>query len=163
MHLHGKYALEREFHQYKEFAFKNRMVDVAIAFIIGSAFQKVVTALTSNLFMPILNYIIGTTGNNWRNINYSPIQGLNLEVGYLVGSFIDFIIISLVLYIIYKKIFGTFQKPKIECLDTRICESCYKDIYWLSKKCCYCGERVINGKPRRLPKKNPRSKNNRSN
>lgn len=130
--------------QFKEFAFKNRMLEMAIAFIMGAAFKKVVESIANNLIMPVLNYIIGETGTDWREFSYTPTEGLNLEIGSFLGSFIDFTLISLVLFILYKKLLGYIIQPKtkIKCVDTKDCDFCYSKMYYKCKRCPFCREKI---------------------
>ena len=47
---------KKEYNEFKKFAFKKNMVELAIAFMLGGAFQQVVSAISKNLVMPIINY-----------------------------------------------------------------------------------------------------------
>lgn len=97
-------AIDREIEEYKKFAFDKNMVQVAIGLILANAFQKTVTGISDYLIMPIVNYFVNSTDGNWRDMVFSPFNGMNIEVGRLVGMFCDFFIITLILYIIYSRI-----------------------------------------------------------
>ena len=94
--------ITEEIEKYKKFAFKDNMLQVAIAFMIGTAFNKVIISLSDNIIMPILNYLISKTNGNWRELKFSPVEGLDFEIGHFLSSFIDFVLISIVLYVIYR-------------------------------------------------------------
>lgn len=96
--------IEKEFKEYKEFAFNNNMIKVAIGLILANAFQKSVSGISDYLIMPVINYFIGKTDGNWRNWIWQPLEGMNIEVGHLLGTLIDFVILSAVLYFIYSRI-----------------------------------------------------------
>lgn len=96
--------LTKEISEYKKFAFNKSLVSLALALILANVVQKFVTSISESLFMPIINYFILTTNGNWRNLLLVPVDGMNLEVGKLCGSFIEFSITTLVLYLIYSKI-----------------------------------------------------------
>lgn len=90
--------------EYKNFAFNKNMVGVAIGLVLATAFQKTVTGISDYLIMPIVNYFIGNVDGNWRNLVFHPLQGMNIEIGKLIGTIIDFVIITLVLFLLYKTI-----------------------------------------------------------
>jgi len=98
--------LKSEFEDYKKFAFKGDMLKLAIAFILGGAFNKVVSAISENFMMPLLNFLINKTGSNWRTAIWTPLEGLNFEIGKLAAATIDFILMSLVLYIFWRLLRG---------------------------------------------------------
>lgn len=87
---------------YKKFAFKDGMLKMAIAFILGASFTKVVTAISESLIMPILNFLLSKTGSNWREWIWTPATGLELEIGVFLGAMIDFLLISIVLFVMYR-------------------------------------------------------------
>ena len=96
-------AIDREIEEYKKFAFDKNMIQVAIGLILANAFQKTVTGLSDYAIMPIVNYFINSTDGNWRDIIFTPVAGMNIEIGRLAGIFCDFFIITFILYLIYSK------------------------------------------------------------
>jgi len=85
--------------EFKEFAMKGNIVDLAVAVIIGGAFGKIVTALTSTIIMPIISLIIGKGGVT--DMSFS-IGKTVFPIGIFLQSVIDFILITLVLFMIIK-------------------------------------------------------------
>lgn len=98
--------VNKELQDFKKFAFQSSMVQTAVAFILGAAFKNVVTALSENIIMPFVNFVIGKTGVAWRTLAFSPWTDVTLEVGKFCGAFVDFMITAIVLFLIYKKIMG---------------------------------------------------------
>jgi large conductance mechanosensitive channel protein len=94
----------KEFQEYKNFAFNRNMLGVAIGLILATAFQKAVSGISDYLIMPFVNYLVVGTGGDWRTWVAHPVPGMNLEVGRLIGTMIDFVILTLVLYFIWAKI-----------------------------------------------------------
>jgi large conductance mechanosensitive channel len=84
---------------FMEFLLKYQVIGLAVAFIIGAAATKMVTATVTDIIMPIIGAII--PGGSWRTavINAGPIAFL---VGDFVGAIIDFVIIALVVFLIVK-------------------------------------------------------------
>lgn len=93
-----------EFEEYKKFAFNRNMVGVAIGLILATAFQKTASGISDYLIMPIINYLIIGTGEDWRLWSFEPLRDLKIEIGKLFGIFVDFVILSAVLYLIHSKI-----------------------------------------------------------
>jgi len=101
---------EKEIKDYTNFAFKGRMMEMAVAFIVGAAFQKTVEAISNNLLMPFINYFVAKTGTDWRGLTWAPVNGMTLELGKCMGTFLDFFLISLILYVLYVKLIkGVFE------------------------------------------------------
>lgn len=97
-----KEDLRHEFEEYKKFAFKGDMMKMAIAFILGGAFSKVVSSISENLMMPLLNFIVSKTGENWRQAVWVPAEGLSFEIGKFAAAAVDFALISIVLFFMFK-------------------------------------------------------------
>ncbi len=85
--------------EFKEFAMKGNIVDLAVAVIIGGAFGKIVTALTESIIMPIISMIVGKGGMS--GIAFT-IGNTVFPVGVLIQAVIDFILIAFVLFLIIK-------------------------------------------------------------
>jgi hypothetical protein len=69
--------------------------------------------MTESLVMPIINYLISATNGNWRNLVFSPAQGLELEIGNLVNAFLEFTIVTTMLYLIFQKIIKRFDPDAV--------------------------------------------------
>lgn len=89
------------FKEFKEFALKGNVMDLAIGVIIGGAFQKIVTSLVNDIIMPTISIFTG-------KIDYSDLVFKVGEVSISYGSFIttviDFLIIAIALFLIIKYI-----------------------------------------------------------
>ena len=85
--------------EFMEFLLKYQVIGLAVAFIIGAAATKLVTATVTDIIMPIIAVLI--PGGDWRAtvVQAGPIKFL---VGDFVGNVIDFIIIALVIFLIVK-------------------------------------------------------------
>ncbi|HEV7621575.1 MAG TPA: large conductance mechanosensitive channel protein MscL [Flavisolibacter sp.] len=87
--------------EFKEFAVKGNVVDLAIAVVLGAAFGKIVTALTDSIIMPIISLILGKGGVS----DLKFIMGRTVfPIGILLQAIIDFILIALILFLIIKGI-----------------------------------------------------------
>ena len=92
--------------EFKEFAIKGNMMDLAIGVIIGGAFGKIVTSLVNDLLMPVFGVLLG--GINFADLRYvlTPESGDVAEVAILYGAFIqsvvDFLIIAFSIFMFLK-------------------------------------------------------------
>ena len=88
--------------EFKDFIGKAGVLGLAIGFIMGTAIGKVVTALVQDLIMPVPGAFI--EGGDWRKAVITlPIgNGMNFGIGDFVGVVIDFLIISMVIFVIAK-------------------------------------------------------------
>lgn len=92
--------------EFKKFALKGNVIDLAVGVIIGGAFGKIVTSLVNDVLMPILGLLLG--GINFGDLKYiiTPSVGNVPEVAILYGSFmqsiVDFLIISFSIFIFIK-------------------------------------------------------------
>ena len=124
--------VKQEFKQFEKFAFKQRMIELAVAFILGSAFQNAVTAISNYLIMPLIKFVLNKTGENWRCFTYTPLEGMTFEVGKFLGAFIDFLLIAIVLYIIYQKIILRLVPKEADMASCQYCLSV------INKNCLRC-------------------------
>jgi large conductance mechanosensitive channel len=131
---------KNEIEEFKKFAFKGHMIQMAIAFILGASFNSVVKSISENIIMPIITFGLDKTGDNWREITWTPFEGLTLELGKFCGAFVDFFLIALVLYVLYVKLLRPFWKsaPKIKCIETKKCTFCQSIIHWQCERCPHC-------------------------
>ncbi|RRJ14265.1 large-conductance mechanosensitive channel protein MscL [Lachnoanaerobaculum orale] len=105
---------------FKEFAFKGNVLDMAIGVIIGGAFGKIVTSLVNDLIMPIISILIG--GLNFTDLKYviTPKHGDIAENAIAYGSFIqnvvNFFIIAFCIFIFVRLIekFKKKEEVKVE-------------------------------------------------
>ncbi len=105
------------FKEFKKFAFKGNVIDLAVAVIIGAAFGKIVTSFVNDIIMPILGVMIG--GINFSNLKIvlAPASGDIAEVAILYGSFIqtivDFLLIAVSIFLVIR-LFNKFKKKEQE-------------------------------------------------
>lgn len=79
------------------------VIGLAIAVIIGGKLNDLVTALVSGLLMPIVGRITSVTGSDWRD--WKPtLLGIKFELGKVMGSSIDFIVVAFIVFWMAKKI-----------------------------------------------------------
>ena len=85
--------------EFKEFAMKGNIVDLAVAVIIGGAFGKIVTALTQTIIMPLISLVLGKASVQDMSVT---IGNTVFPIGGFLQAIIDFILIAFVLFLIIK-------------------------------------------------------------
>jgi len=149
---------EKEFQSYKNFAFREDMFKLAVGIILGNSLNKVVYGFSDYLLMPIFKFALSKTGEDWKKWRFSPIEGLNFEIGNLLSTVVDFILISIVLYIFYIKLVLPILRRRNKEEPKEIKKEFEK--INVVKKCSFCiGD--LDAKPRRIRRKNKRTKNDR--
>ena len=95
--------------EFKEFAIKGNVMDLAIAVILGAAFGKIITALVDNILMPIIGSFIGKSFNTLT----ATINGVELKYGLFLQSVLDFLIITLVIFMIVRSMNKMKKKEEV--------------------------------------------------
>lgn len=101
--------------EFKEFALKGNVMDMAIGVIIGGAFSTIVTALTSCFINPLIAVITGGVkydedGNPQIVGGTFKIRGVDFDYGAFISAVLNFLIIALVLFLLLKAINGAVNK-----------------------------------------------------
>ncbi len=86
--------------EFKEFAVKGNVVDLAVAVIIGGAFGKIVTSLVADVLMPPLGWLLG--GVDFSAIQIKTGETIIMNIGAFLQAVVDFVIIALVIFIAIK-------------------------------------------------------------
>jgi len=114
--------------EFKQFALKGNLVDIAVAFVMGGAFGKVVSTFTDKLIAPIIGMLTGGQNFNDKkiilkraveevrspegNIVTAAGKEVTLEWGYFVTALIDFLIVAFVMFLVIKTINSLKKKEE---------------------------------------------------
>lgn len=104
--------------EFKAFAFKGNIVDMAIGVIIGGAFGKIVTSFVNDIVMPCVTAIIAAASGTkdaaegLKTLSYTTGSGVEIPYGNFIGGVLDFIIVALVVFIVMKKFLGFMQNMR---------------------------------------------------
>lgn len=98
--------------EFKAFAFKGNVVDLAVGVIIGAAFGKIVDSLVRNIIMPLAGCLIPGEQDylGWRFV----LNGKAIPYGLFVGEVVNFLIVALALFFFIVKFLGWAMKIKIQ-------------------------------------------------
>ena len=124
--------------EFKEFALRGNVMNLAIGVIIGAAFQGVVSSLTENIISPIIGLFVG---QNFDALQVT-IGGATLMYGAFITSIIDFIIMAFVVFLIVKAINRLMSVGKKEeapaAPTTKKCTFCMSEIAIEATRCPHC-------------------------
>jgi large conductance mechanosensitive channel len=84
--------------EFRDFAMRGNVVDLAVAVIIGAAFGKIVTSVVNDIIMPVINPAI--PGGDWRTMEVGP----GIKIGSFLGTVLDFLFVALAVFIVVKGI-----------------------------------------------------------
>ncbi|HKQ69363.1 MAG TPA: large conductance mechanosensitive channel protein MscL [Polyangiaceae bacterium] len=129
---------------FKGFAFKGNVVDLAVGVVIGASFGKIVAALVADLIMPVV--ALAMPAGDWRDNGIilregpTPKDNVVLKYGDFLGTALDFFIIAFVLFILVSKVVkaaeGRIKGPEVA--TTKPCPWCTEAIPVAAKKCKFC-------------------------
>ncbi|GAE88842.1 large-conductance mechanosensitive channel protein MscL [Acetivibrio straminisolvens] len=102
--------------EFKKFALKGNVIDLAIGVIMGGAFSKIVSSLVDDVIMPLLGIILGRIDLTSLKLVIRPASGdiaeLSLKYGQFLQSVIDFLIIALSIFFMMKLLFLLRKKEE---------------------------------------------------
>jgi large conductance mechanosensitive channel len=138
--------------EFKEFAMKGNMVDMAIGIIIGAAFGKIVSSLVSDVLMPPLGKMMGNvdfsnlfldlSGGNFPTLAAAKAAGAaTVNYGLFLNTVIDFAIIAVALFLIVKAMNRLKRKEAAAApppSSTKECSFCFSSIPLKASRCPHC-------------------------
>ncbi|MEP6934902.1 MAG: large conductance mechanosensitive channel protein MscL [Nitrospirota bacterium] len=139
--------------EFKDFAMKGNVLDMAIGVIIGGAFGKIVSSLVSDVLMPPLGLLMGKVdfSSLFINLSGTPQPSLTaakaagaptINYGVFLQATFDFIIIAFVVFLLVKQV-NRLKKPEpIAALTTKDCPHCLSAIPIKATKCAHCTSTV---------------------
>ena len=134
--------------EFREFAARGNVIDLAVGVIIGAAFGKVVTSLVNDVVMPPIGSIIGRV--DFRNL-YVSLNGQTypslaeaqkagaptINYGLFINTFIEFLIVAFVVFLLVRQI-NRMYPPPVAVVDTKPCPFCASAIPLAAKRCPHC-------------------------
>ena len=92
------------FEEFKDFAFKGNVIDLAVGVIIGAAFGKIIDSLVKHIIMPLVSILLPSNQGylDWKWV----IDGKEVPYGLFLGEVVNFLIVSLVLFLFIVKFLG---------------------------------------------------------
>ena len=97
------------FKEFREFAIKGNIVDLAVAVMIGAAFGKIISSLVGNILMPIIGIFIN---NKFESLT-KTINGVPIQYGLFIQALVDFFIVAFILFLVVKGVNKVKRKKEI--------------------------------------------------
>ena len=135
--------------EFKNFALRGNMIDMAVGIIIGGAFNGIVNSLVNDIIMPVLsiftnsidfsNLFIALDGNKYESLEAAKqAEVATLNYGTFISGVINFLIMAFVVFLIVRWI-NRLRKPvQDEIPTTKTCPYCYSEIHIDATKCSHC-------------------------
>lgn len=139
--------------EFKEFAMKGSVIDLAVGVIIGAAFGKVITSLVNDVIMPPIGLLVGKvdfsnlyislSGRHYDSMAEATKAGAPLlKYGLFMNNMIDFFIVAFVIFLMVKQI-NRFKKTEPAApSDTKECPFCASKIPLKASRCPFCTSEV---------------------
>ncbi|MEG0766074.1 MAG: large conductance mechanosensitive channel protein MscL [Clostridia bacterium] len=135
---------------FKAFALKGNVMDLAVGVMIGGAFGKIVTSLVGDIFMPLLSLITGRIdlgsafyaldGKAYPSIDAAKAAGVaTLNYGLFFSTVIDFLLISWCIFLFVRLMTQLMpHKPAAPAVQPRLCPYCKGEIHAEATRCPHC-------------------------
>jgi large conductance mechanosensitive channel len=139
---------------FRDFALKGSVIDLAIGVVVGAAFGKIVDSLVTDILMPPIGVLTG--GIDFAN-KFLTLKGpslptleaakeagaVTLNYGLFINATITFLIVALAMFLVMKRVVALRKKEEVVVVapTTRACGECLSDVPLAAKRCRYCGER----------------------
>ena len=131
---------------FKEFALKGNMIDMAVGIIIGAAFSKLVSSLVDDVIMPPLGLLMGKVDFSSYDLvlqqQTSAHPAVSIKYGQFLNTTLDFIILAFVIFIVIKQMNRLKRKEQKPEPKVKSCPQCFSDIHKKATKCPMCTSNI---------------------
>lgn len=130
--------------EFKEFAMRGNVMDMAVGIIIGAAFGKIVSSLVNDVIMPPIGLLLG-------NVDFSQLaitlkkktaasEAVTLNYGVFINTILDFVIVAFAIFIMIKQINRFKRKEEAPVVEptTKECPKCFTAIPIKATRCPNC-------------------------
>src|SRR5262245_17827197 len=139
------------FKEFKEFAMRGNVLDMAIGIIIGAAFGKIVSSFVADIIMPPLGMLLGKmdfsqlfislNGQHYDTLAAAKEAGAaTLNYGLFFNTILDFLIVAFAIFLLVKAVNSAKRKQEAApaAPTTKKCPRCLSDIPIAATRCAYC-------------------------
>ena len=135
-------GIKKFFEEFKAFAMRGNVLDMAVGVVVGSAF----TAIVNSLVGDVINPLIGLFFNNDFSEVVVKIGDVDLKIGSFISAIINFLIVAFVLFLVLKAFNAVFNKKEAEEAlaepTTKICPYCQSEISIKAVRCPHCTSKL---------------------
>lgn len=135
--------------EFKKFAMRGNVIDLAVGVVIGAAFGKIVGSLVADVIMPPIGLLLG--GVNFSNIfinlsggDYATVAeakeagAATINIGLFINTVIDFTIIAFAIFLLVKQVNRLMPAPPPPAASTKECPYCFSAIPIKATRCPQC-------------------------
>ncbi len=139
------------FKEFKEFAMRGNVLDMAVGIIIGAAFGKIVSSLVADVLMPPIGVILGKvdfsnlfinlSGQSFPSVDAAKAAGAaTLNYGMFLNTVINFVIVAFAIFLLIKQVNRFTAKKEEAPADptTKECPRCLSQIPIKATRCAHC-------------------------
>ncbi len=137
--------MKKFLNEFKEFIMRGNVLDLAVAVLVGAAFQSIVTSLTDNIISPVIGLF---TRMNFDQLSVQiPYTDVIIKYGAFITSVINFLIMALIIFLIVKVInkimtFGRKKEEQTQEETTKECTYCKSEISIDATRCPHCTSKL---------------------
>ncbi len=91
--------------EFKNFAFKGNMIDLAVAVVLGAAFANVINSIVKGIIMPLISYVDLGKGGGYESWHIG-----RLQLGFVLAELLNFTLVALAVFIVIVKVVGALLK-----------------------------------------------------
>ena len=135
--------------EFKDFAMRGNVLDMAVGIIIGAAFGKIITSFVSDILMPPIGLILGNAdfsslfidlkGGSYASLAAAKAAGAaTLNYGLFINTVIDFLIVAFAIFLLIRQV-NRFSRPEAApAPTTKDCPHCLSSIPLKATRCAHC-------------------------
>ena len=135
-------GIKKFFEEFKAFAMRGNVLDMAVGVVVGGAFTAIVTALVDDVINPLIGLFFKA---DFSDVVIS-LGGSSIKIGEFVNSVINFLIVAFVLFVVIKFINGLHKKPAAPAAPaeptTKVCPYCQTEIPLKAVRCPHCTSKL---------------------
>ncbi len=135
--------------EFKAFAMRGNVMDMAVGIIIGAAFGRIVTSLVSDIIMPPIGRLLGKvdfsslflniSGKSYATLAEAKAAGAaTINYGTFLNTVVDFLIVAFVIFLIVRQINHWMPPEPASAPTTRDCPYCFSPIPLKATRCPHC-------------------------
>jgi large conductance mechanosensitive channel len=135
--------------EFKNFALRGNVIDMTVGVVVGGAFGKIITSLVNDILMPPIGLLLGKvdfahlfidlSGHGYTSLEEAKAAGApTLNYGVFLNTVMDFIIVTLVIYLCIRVINRLRQPAPAPASTTKACPYCATDIPLKATRCPNC-------------------------
>jgi len=121
--------------EFRDFAMRGNVIDLAVGVIIGGAFGKIVASLVNDMLMPLIGLALG--GLNFSDLSLT-VGNAVIKWGSFVQSIIDFVVIAFVVFLLVKGANSVKKPAQAAAPTTKTCPHCATEIPLKATRCPHC-------------------------